>query len=99
MVLREWRPMRRNTLLGFADITLPIGLQIDDVAVHSRGGRAWASLPARPVIEDGRLVIRDGKPAYARILAWRSSDLADKFSAAVVNLIRAVHPDAFNGGP
>jgi hypothetical protein len=98
MALRRWRPLRRGTLLGFADITLPIGLQIDDVAVHSRDGRAWASMPARPMLEDGRHVIRDGKPAYARILAWCSRDLATRFSDAVCALVRHAHPAALDDG-
>jgi hypothetical protein len=62
LVLRGWRPLRRNTLHGFVDVVLPNGLEID-IAVHVRGGRAWASLPARPVLDGGRHVIRDGKPA------------------------------------
>jgi hypothetical protein len=96
LVLRDWRPLRRNTLHGFVDVVLLNGLEIDDIAVHVRGGRAWASLPARPVLEDGRHVIRDGKPAYVRSLAWRSRDLADEFSAAVVELIRRAYPDALD---
>jgi hypothetical protein len=88
--------MRRATLRGFADIELPNGLQIDDIAVHDRGGRAWAGLPARPVLENGRHIIRDGKPAYARILAWRSRNLADRFSTAVVELVRRTHPGALD---
>ena len=96
IALRRWRPMHRATLRGFVDIELPNGLRIDDIAVHVRGGRAWASLPARPVLENGRHVIRDGKPVYARILAWRSQDIADKFSEAVVELVYHAHPDALN---
>jgi hypothetical protein len=96
LVLRVWRPPRRNPLHGFVDVVLLNGLEIDDIAVHVRGGRAWASLPARPVLEDGRHVIRDGKPAYVRSLAWRSRDLADEFSAAVVELIRRAYPDALD---
>jgi hypothetical protein len=99
MTLRRWRPMRRNTLCGFADIELPFGLQIDDIAVHVRAGRAWASLPARPMLDqDGRHVIREGKPQYVVVLRWRSRELADKFSAAVVELVRRTHPDALDAG-
>ena len=100
IVLRHWRPRRRTTLRGFADIELFDGLQIDHIAVHVRGGRAWASLPARQALEDGRRVIRDGKLAYTRILAWGGRDLADRFSTAVVELVRRTHPDALeDAGP
>jgi hypothetical protein len=97
MVLRRWRPMRRNTLHGFAYLELANGLQIDDVAVHIRDGRAWASLPARPMLDaDGRHVVREGKPQYATILRWRTRDLADRWSAAVIELIRQANPGALN---
>jgi hypothetical protein len=97
MLLRKWRPMRRNTLRGFADVELTSGLQIDDIAVHTREGRAWASLPARPMLDqDGQHVLRDGRPQYAPILRWRTRDLADRFSAAVVELVRRAHPDALD---
>jgi hypothetical protein len=90
--------MHRATLRGFADVELPNSFQIDDVAVHVRDGRTWASLPARPMLDqDGRQVVRDGKAQYATILRWRTRDLADRFSAAVVELVRAAHPGALDG--
>jgi hypothetical protein len=56
MVLRAWKPVRKGALIGFAAISLPSGLEIDDVPVLISGGRAWAALPARPVItNDGRV--------------------------------------------
>jgi hypothetical protein len=100
MVLRRWRPTHRATLRGFADIELPSGLQIDDVAVHVWAGRAWASLPARPIVEDGRHVICDRKPQYATIIRWGTRDLADRFSAAVVELLGRTHPEELDrAGP
>jgi len=35
-----------------------------------------------------------GKAQYASILSWRDRDLADRWSAAVVALVRAAYPDA-----
>jgi hypothetical protein len=101
MGLRRWRPMHRATLRGFADVELSNGFQIDDVAVHVRGGRAWASLPARPMLDqDGRHIVRDRKPQYATFLRWRTGDLAGAFSTAVVELVRAAHPGALDeAGP
>jgi hypothetical protein len=58
MALR-WGPMHRVTLRGFDSVELPNRLHIDDVAVHLPDGRAVASLPARPMIDDGQHVIRD----------------------------------------
>jgi len=98
MVLRMWRPMRRNTLCGFVDVGLPNGLHMDDIAVHVRGDRAWASLPARPMLDEDGQALRDdrGKIRYAETLCWRSRDLADQFSAAAVELVRRANPGALD---
>jgi hypothetical protein len=95
MGLRRWRPMHRATLRGFADVALASGLQIDDIAEHVRDGHARANLLARPMLDqDGRHVIRYGKPKYTSSLHWRTRDLADRFLAAVVELVRREHPGA-----
>jgi hypothetical protein len=97
MELLEWRPARKNTLVGFVSIELSNGLQVDDIAVHVRGGKAWVSFPARPMLNaDGRQVMRDGRPQYISMMCWRSRDLADRFSVAVVELVRNAYPDAFD---
>jgi hypothetical protein len=94
--LREWRPVLRNTLRGFCSVELPSGLQIDDIAVHVRGGKAWVSFPARPMLDaDGRQVMRDGRLQYISMLRWQTRDLADRFSATVIELVRNAYPDAF----
>jgi hypothetical protein len=73
MILRTWRLMRRNTLCGFATVELPSGLVIEGIAVHVRGDRAWASPPARPILDENGHALRDdrGKIRYAEILRWR----------------------------
>ena len=78
---------------------LPSGLQIDDIAVHVREGRAWASLPARLMLDaDGRHVVRECKPQYATIMRRRTRELADRWSATVVELVREANPDGLDGG-
>jgi len=42
----EFRPLKRNTLHGFALIA-ELKLEIKDVAVHEKAGRWWAQLPAK----------------------------------------------------
>ena len=62
------------------------------------GNGAWAALPAKSVRNrEGRQVKPDGKPQYAAILKWRDRALADRFSRAVVGLVRQHHPDAVDG--
>jgi hypothetical protein len=98
MILRSWRPLVRGSLRGFAAVTLLSMIEIDEVAVHVSGGRAWASLPARPMIDGARQALRDdrGKIRYVAPIRWRTRDLADRFSAAVVELVRAAHPGALD---
>lgn len=96
LILREWRPMARNTLIGsFADISLPIGLEIDDVAVHVSHGRAWVSLPGRPVLDaDGQHVGPGGKKRWATLLRWSDRAIAARFGEVVIELVHAMDPDA-----
>jgi hypothetical protein len=99
MVLREWRAMRKNTLRGFATVELPCGLIVRDVTVHEKNGRWWASLPARPQLDaEGRAVTNEaGHDNTQPCSAGAGRDLADRFSAAVVGLVRTEHPGDLDG--
>jgi hypothetical protein len=99
MRLVSFKPLLKGTLRGFAHIELPIGLCITDCPVLVSNGKAWATPPSKPVLDrDGRHVEVNGKRQYAPILEWRDRDLADRFGAAVVALVREAHPDALDGG-
>ncbi len=95
MRLVSFKPLTKGTLRGFATVELPIGLRITDcpVLVGSRG--AWACLPSKPILDrEGKHVRPDGKKGqYASILEWRDRDLSTRFGQAVVELVRAKHPD------
>jgi hypothetical protein len=47
MKLLNWKPMVRGSLLGFADVELPIGLKIYEIPVLSQGGTVWDAFSAR----------------------------------------------------
>jgi hypothetical protein len=102
MVLCRWKRIRKGALRGFANVSLPNGLEIDDVAVLETAGKAWAALPARPVItEDGRIARLPGssKLHYVTHLRWRDREQAAAFSRRVVELVRAADPDACDAVP
>jgi hypothetical protein len=102
MRLLSWKPLRKNSLLGFAAVELPtIGLKVHDIPVLASHNKIWASLPSKPQIDRDGQHKRDvnGKPVYAAILEWRDRDLSDRFSAAVVALIHAEYPDDLGGAP
>jgi hypothetical protein len=99
--LLEWKPMRRNTLVGFGTIRVEaIGLTISDVSVHEKNGSRWASLPSKAMVDRDGMVMRgdDGKVRYSPILQWRDRRTAERFSHALIEALLAAHPDAFDGG-
>jgi hypothetical protein len=49
IIIKDFRPAEKNTLQGFLTAHLTqSGLEIKDVAVHSRDGKRWIQLPAKP---------------------------------------------------
>jgi hypothetical protein len=99
MILIEWRPCRRNSLRGFAVVEVLSGLRIMEIPVHVTAGRAWAGLPARPMVHNATgAVLRDerGKIRYTPVLSWRDRVSANRWADAVVALVRAKYPDAFD---
>jgi hypothetical protein len=96
MRLEAFRPMVKGPLRGFATVRLPIGLVIADIPVCTSHGKLWATLPSKPILDrDGRHIEENGKRKYAPLLQWADRATADKWSAAVVALVRERHPDVF----
>lgn len=96
--LLAFRPIAKSGLAGFATIEFPIGLRLLDVPVFSAGVHGpWAGLPRKPQLDRDRRQRVDGagKPAFEPVAEWRDRDAADRFSAAVVELVRRAHPAAF----
>jgi hypothetical protein len=95
MKLAGFKEVRKGGLVGFATVELSIGLTIHDVAVCESHGKAWAGLPGKPVLDrDGRHVKTNDKGQYVAILKWRDRALSDRFSDAVIELVRAQYPAA-----
>jgi hypothetical protein len=85
-----WKPLVKGALRGFATVELLIGLRLIDCAVLVSKNKAWANVPSNPVLDrDGQQKIEaNGKPGYVPVLELRSRDLAQRFSAAVVKVVR-----------
>jgi hypothetical protein len=92
--LLNFKPVAKNSLRGFAAVELPIGLRILDIPVLVSHGKVWAALPGKPQLDQDGRHKRDanGKAAYSPVLEWKDRDLANRFSDAVVELVRAAHP-------
>jgi len=81
----------RNTLKGFARVKISTwGVILEGVAIHSKDGRSWAQLPARPQLDKDGGVIRedDGKVRYAKIMVFDDKRKAWDFSDAVVEAVK-----------
>jgi hypothetical protein len=93
-----FHPLVRNTLRGFAEISIPeMRLKIRDVAIHQKGEARWAQLPAKPQVKDGALV-KDpgtGKIQYVPIMEFDSRAVRDAFSRVVIDAVLERAPDAF----
>jgi hypothetical protein len=97
MVLESFKPMLKGALRGFASVRLPIGRVITDIPVCTSRGRTWASLPSKTILDrEGRHLEENGKKRYAPFLSWPDRAAADRWSAAVVELVRRHHPDAID---
>jgi hypothetical protein len=94
----DWRPRRRNSLLGFAKVELPSGMVIADVTVLISERGPWASPPSKPMIDRDGIVLRDEKHKirYQPIIEFTSKNVRDRFSDQVIHALRQQHPDALD---
>lgn len=93
VVLLGWRPLAKGSLRGFAKVRLGRALVIHDIPVLHSSGRAWVSMPAKPLVDRDGQPMRDskGKQRYSPLLEWAERDASDRFSAAVVEAITREH--------
>jgi len=98
MRLISFKPIVKSGLAGFASVELGIGLRLFDLPVFVGGQSGpWAGLPRKPQLDRERRhrIGADGKPAFEPVAEWRDRETSDRFSSAVIDLIRAAHPDVF----
>jgi hypothetical protein len=94
----EFRPLQRNTLVGFAAIRIPaMRPTILDVALHTNGEARWAELPSKAQLRDGMLVRNEqGKTQYAPVLEFDTPSVRNAFSQAAVHAVLEYDPQAFD---
>jgi hypothetical protein len=98
MRLISFKPIGKNGLAGFASVELAIGLRLHELPVFAGGQNGpWVALPRRPALDRERRqrIGADGKPAFEPVAEWRDRETSNRFSASVIDLIRAIHPDVF----
>ncbi len=95
--IRDFRPMRKGSLLGFAKVELPSGMVLNDVTIMSGERGPWASPPSKPMIGRDGTAMTDasGRTKYSPIVEFTSKEVRQRFSDGVVEGLRAAHPEAF----
>ena len=93
MRLVSFKPMVKNALGGFATIELPNGLKIIDCPVLTIDGKSWVAFPAKPQLDrDGKQIVINGEKQFAAILSWPDRETSDRWSDAVVDLVKGGAP-------
>ncbi len=94
--IRDWRPMRKGALLGFAKVELPSGMILADCTVMLGDRGAWVSPPSKPMLDRGGVAMKDsnGRVRYTPLVEFTSKEIRQRFSDAVVDGLRAAHPEA-----
>jgi hypothetical protein len=105
MRLLGWRRAVSGSLRGFVGLALTVEndrpLEIYNCPVHrGTNGHAWVSMPGSVSFDKATLIVRcddkTGKPKCQPMAKWGDRETADKFSAAVLKLLLAQHPDALD---
>ena len=96
-IIEDWKPVGRNTLLGFCRVRLPSGIIMHDVAVHMKNERLWATPSSKPRLGRDGLQMTDavtGKLLWTPIVAFETKQISDRFSAQVIAALRRAFPMA-----
>jgi hypothetical protein len=96
--VEAFKPMRSNTLYGFATIFIPeLRLKIVDLTVHKKNEARWVGLPAKPQIDRSGNVRRDdrNKILYSPVIEFTDKPTRDAFSARVIKSLLEFAPAAF----
>jgi hypothetical protein len=99
--VEAFKPLRSNTLFGFADLVIPeLRLRIREAAVHESHGKRWVGLPAKPQVTREGTVRRNerGKIEYSAILQFTDRATSDAFSGRAIAALLEAYPNAFDEG-
>lgn len=97
MKILDFRPLRKNSLRGFAKIEFPSGLILTDVTILTGERGPWASPPSKPMVGRDGTVMKDdnGRARYVPIVEFTTKAVRDRWSAAVIEAMREAHPEVF----
>jgi hypothetical protein len=94
-ILRDFTPMARNSLLGFAVIQAPSGLIFHDVAIHRQGDSMWAMPASKPMLSRDGTQMKDaaGKLRWQPIISFADRKTRERWSSSVVAAVKEQRPE------
>ena len=83
-------------VVGYVHVSVPsIGMNLYDVKLMRRRGEVFAHLPERPLHEGDKLVFDEHKRVrFRRTMRFHNNDDFIELSKAIVEALRAEHPEA-----
>ena len=98
--LIDWKPGPSGALVGRAAVEIA-GLVITDIGIFTKDGRRWAQLPSEPTRDrDGHILKGErGKARYRSPIKWKTRELQERFSAALIAAIEPRYGSLGGGGP
>ena len=85
-----------GSALAFIDVETPAGMVIRDMKLmRGPNGEHWVATPSiKETDRDGNPIMNDrGRPRYREFIAFRNRQTRDRFSGAVIEAVRAAHPE------
>ena len=92
----DFRSVPKNSLVGFAKVEFPSRMVINDITILTGERGPWASPPSKPQLDRDGNVLRDqnGKIRYSPIIEFADRETRTRWSNAVIDALRAAHPEA-----
>jgi DNA-binding cell septation regulator SpoVG len=93
--ITNFRPHISGSLRGRFDCELPFGLRLHECALMVGAKGPWIAMPSRPMVgKDGKaLTDANAKRRYEPTASFASREAQDRFSAQVIEALRAAHPE------
>lgn len=93
----DFKPFSKggSSLVGFAKVLFPSGMILNNVTIHSREGKAWASPPSAPMVGTDGVALTDrttGKRRYHPLIEFCDDKTRWRWSHAVVSAFRHDFP-------
>lgn len=75
----NYRPMNKGHLVGYLDVEIePWKLEVRDLTVWNKDGRAWVNMPAKKYTKD------DGSQGFSEVVRFVDSEYKENFRKAVL---------------